>query len=414
MRRIHLLILSLFTLCMAPQQAPAQGVDPASGPVHPYNAGDERSRFLAAVGLDNELSAEEFQADQAKGNNFARSFDSWPALLKYDANKNKKISWIEADAYRMDLSREAIKVYDADGDRKIRGEEQSKLNAALAGGQLPGKFSQQAKPEKPSKGRNPAKKPKTDSGQTQPGQGEQPGNDDNARQSRRQRLQEMRKKMLERLDTDGDGEVSRQERRAWAEKMRQEREKQRLEKYDTDRDGQLSQAERDAEMQQRRQEMMQRIRTGLERRFDADKDGHLSPEEAAKVQEEYDRIQQRIQATIDARRTAEQERVRRFDSDGDGELSGQEREIMNQTLQEERQKAWELFSAKADSDGDGNASRQERRDYFRKLTQTYDADGNGRLSSEEWKTLAEKEGFDPRRLSGSRGRRAGRNRSRDD
>lgn len=414
MPKAHLFLASLLAVVLAPQLAPGQGRDLASGPVHPYNAGDERSRFLAAVGLDNELSAEEFQADQAKGNNFARSFDNWPALIKYDANKNKKISWIEADAYRMDLSREAIKVYDTDGDRRIRGEERTKLNAALAAGRLPGKFSETPEPDKPASGRNPAKRPEAGPGEPGPRGGNQPGNNDNDQQSRRQRFQEMRKKMLERLDTDGDGEVSKQERRAWAEKMRQQREQERLQKYDTDGDGQLSQAERDAEMQQRRQEMMQRIRTGLERRFDADKDGQLSPEEAAKVQEEYDRIQQRMQAAIDARRAAEQERVRRFDTDGDGQLSGDEKKIMNQTLQEERQKAWETFSAKADADGDGNTSRQERRDYFRKLTQTYDADGNGRLSSEEWKALAQKEGFDPRNMSRGRGRRSGRNRSRND
>ncbi len=79
--------------------------------------------------------------------------------------------------------------------------------------------------------------------------------------------------VLERFDTDGDGKLSQDERKA----MREERQAQRkkmMEKYDTDGDGKLSEDERKAfreDMQKRHNELLEK--------YDADKDGRLSPEE---------------------------------------------------------------------------------------------------------------------------------------
>jgi Ca2+-binding EF-hand superfamily protein len=401
MRALH---WSLLTCLAMASVASSQAKDLANGPVSPYNAGDERSRFLAAVGLDNELSAQEFQADLAKGNNFVRSFDNWQVLLKYDANKDNQISWIEADAYRMDLSREAVKAYDANGDRRIHADERAQLNADLAAGKLPGKFAEEVKPSAKPGGRKDPHRGKSSAAGNQP----RGAPNDAQTGSRRQRMQEARKKMVQEMDTDGDGDVSRKERQAWRAKKRQEWQRKRIEKYDTDGDGQLSQAEREAKMQQLRQEMMQRMRERLEKKHDANKDGQLSAEEGAKVQEEYDRIVSRMKAVQDARRAHQNALLKRFDADGNGELSKEEKQTMSQTLRDEGRRAWEAFSSKADADGDGTATREERRDYFRKLTAAYDADGDGRLSPEEWRALAQKEGYDPRRISRPRrGRRKG-------
>jgi hypothetical protein len=55
-----------------------------------------------------------------------------------------------------------------------------------------------------------------------------------------------RTRMLEKFDTDGDGEISDSERKAAAEKRRSEHKAKVLEKFDADGDGELSTEERKA------------------------------------------------------------------------------------------------------------------------------------------------------------------------
>ena len=62
-------------------------------------------------------------------------------------------------------------------------------------------------------------------------------------EARKARMEEFRKKMLEKYDADGDGKLSDEE----AAKARAERQAEMLKKYDKDGDGKLSEAER-AEM----------------------------------------------------------------------------------------------------------------------------------------------------------------------
>jgi Ca2+-binding EF-hand superfamily protein len=87
--------------------------------------------------------------------------------------------------------------------------------------------------------------------------------------------------ILEKFDKDGDGKISREERKA----MDEERKKEMLAKFDKDSDGKLSDEER-AEM---RAEMESRHKELLEK-YDADKDGKLGPEEIKTAREAGEKI----------------------------------------------------------------------------------------------------------------------------
>ncbi|MFM2242137.1 MAG: hypothetical protein RLZ97_992 [Verrucomicrobiota bacterium] len=83
--------------------------------------------------------------------------------------------------------------------------------------------------------------------------------------------------VIAKFDTDGDGKLSEDERKAAREAFRAEAEKRReamLAKYDTDGDGKLSEDERatlQADMKARHEDLL--------KKYDADGDGKLSPEE---------------------------------------------------------------------------------------------------------------------------------------
>lgn len=84
---------------------------------------------------------------------------------------------------------------------------------------------------------------------------------------------ELPPQVLERFDTDKDGKLSQEERKAMRDE-RMEQRKKMMEKYDTDKDGKLSQEERTAireDMQKRQKELLEK--------YDADKDGKLDMEE---------------------------------------------------------------------------------------------------------------------------------------
>ena len=83
--------------------------------------------------------------------------------------------------------------------------------------------------------------------------------------------------MLEKFDTDKDGKLSDEERKAMRTEMEEKREQFRakmLEKFDTDKDGKLS----DEEKATMREEMKAR-HEALLAKYDADEDGKLSPTE---------------------------------------------------------------------------------------------------------------------------------------
>jgi len=126
----------------------------------------------------------------------------------------------------------------------------------------------------------------------------------------RVQAEERRKKWLAEWDTDGDGELSDDERKAMQDSYRRRAEDARqeyLKKWDTDGNGELSDEERQASRDEyrRRSEERQKAadtdgdgrvsadewrayREAIEKKYDADGDGQLNSEERAKMyKEEY-------------------------------------------------------------------------------------------------------------------------------
>lgn len=105
--------------------------------VDPLNMSLVRAKFLRAAGVDMELSAEEFKADQEKGNGFAMKYDKWGTLAKYDANKNKTLDWFEVKGYRKGFRESVMGKYDLNKNMRLTGVEREKAHKALTGGELP-------------------------------------------------------------------------------------------------------------------------------------------------------------------------------------------------------------------------------------------------------------------------------------
>ncbi len=117
--------------------APApSAADVLTGTVDPYNLATDRPRFFMTAGVDNELTAEEFAAAAKKDDTFVRRFDRWASLKTFDADRNGKIGWFEARAYRQSFRRTVLAVYDTDNNAKLTGEERRAASKALAAGKL--------------------------------------------------------------------------------------------------------------------------------------------------------------------------------------------------------------------------------------------------------------------------------------
>jgi hypothetical protein len=107
------------------------------------------------------------------------------------------------------------------------------------------------------------------------------------------RREERRAEWMSKVDSDGDGQVSKAEREAARQKRIDEMNRQ----MDTDGDGQVSQAERDAARQQRAEELRDRL--------DTDGDGKVTGDELAGSQ--FGRMD-----------------LRQVDKDGNGDISTEE------------------------------------------------------------------------------------------
>jgi len=88
------------------------------------------------AGSDSELTAEEFAAAAKKDDTFVRGFDRWATMKTFDADRNGKIDWFEANAYRQSFRRAVLATYDADNNAKLNGEERRAAEGALARGKL--------------------------------------------------------------------------------------------------------------------------------------------------------------------------------------------------------------------------------------------------------------------------------------
>ncbi len=324
----------------------------ADGVVDPYNPPAERARFFKSAGPDNELDANEFARTHGKQGHFARRFDNWRAMQAFDKNRSNTIDWFEADAYRKAIREGFLKNLDADEDGKFSKQERAKLNQALAKGRLP-------------LGRTVV----------------------NGRRSRRAR--ELTPEQIKEYDQDGDGELSRQERRkAWqaiAEKRRAEIQKRMLEEYDADGDGELSEEERENQRADLRKQMQDRVEQALTKRFDENGDGVLSEDEAARMEEAKQEMEKRAKQWRERMDQRRKEFLKKYDADGDGELSREERRA---GVRAERE-AWRKRMVEAyDKDGDGELSDEERRAGWRaerekRWVRMFDKDKDGELSEEE-------------------------------
>jgi len=111
-------------------------IDICKGVIDPYDVNGEKTRFYAAAGKDNELTEAEFNAAKAKKNSFVRKFDSWKVLATFDKDKNSKIDWTEASAYRQETRRKVLAEFDKNKDGSLVGQERTEANKALAAGRI--------------------------------------------------------------------------------------------------------------------------------------------------------------------------------------------------------------------------------------------------------------------------------------
>ena len=139
-------------------------------------------------------------------------------------------------------------------------------------------------------------------------------------------------------------------------KDRADMHKRMMEQFDTDKDGQLSEAEKKAmkaEFAKRRAEKGARPsrpegkehpgnrrrphseRPEMIKKFDADKDGQLSPEEHAALRAEGEKAREHSREKVEK---FHKEFMEKFDTDKDGKLSDAEKEAARATRVERRQR----------------------------------------------------------------------------
>jgi Ca2+-binding EF-hand superfamily protein len=91
--------------------------------IDPLHDGDERRRFLRAAGVDSEMNEQEFDIDQARAGGFARTFDRWSTLLRFDRNQGGTIDWLEVSKYREAIRTLVLQRFDSDGNGRLTGKE---------------------------------------------------------------------------------------------------------------------------------------------------------------------------------------------------------------------------------------------------------------------------------------------------
>ena len=114
------------------QYAPGQSIekDLLHAAIDPLLIGDQRGAFIHAAGVDSELTESEFSADKDARNGFARTFDTWPAILLFDNDQNRMIDWLEASDYRLTLRDRLLLQHDSNRNKRLEGSErEAALNA---------------------------------------------------------------------------------------------------------------------------------------------------------------------------------------------------------------------------------------------------------------------------------------------
>ncbi len=333
--------------------------DLARETVDPYVPGKERARFMAAAGVDSELDEKEFEANAEAKDPFVRVFDKWSLLTRFDKNRDKKIDWFEADAYRRDLRKRMLGVYDKNVDTRLKGPEREAANKALATGKLP----------KPT----PLAQAGNNNGPNNVNPNDRP-----------RRGSERRAEFIKRWDKDGDGELSREERREMGVTMIQEGRNRQVAKWDDNNDGILDENERARVMDDRRDKWWLMLDDIGMKHFDADGDQKLSEQESRDIVAFGEQLES----------LGKKWEKRFLDEDGDGEISTQERRTFESRMQMVGISMLPEAIKWADTDGDGVPSRQELEAVALRAAEAgkreldtwvkrYDNNGDGRLDSKE-------------------------------
>lgn len=101
-----------------------------------------------------ELDETEFKASRIAVNHFVRSFDSWEAMMLFDADKNGTIHWLEACGYRVALRDLLLSKHDLNKNKRLEGAEREaalKTVASLNPKELTGFIPPRTKDSRPDK-----------------------------------------------------------------------------------------------------------------------------------------------------------------------------------------------------------------------------------------------------------------------
>lgn len=115
-----------------------------------------------------------------------------------------------------------------------------------------------------------------------------------------------------------------------------------LEKYDTDGDGKLSDDERKA-VQEDAKKMHEAKKAEILAKFDTDGDGKLSDDERKAMREDWSKNHPEVTEKMKEKRQQQlrqhrEDMIKKFDTDGDGKLSDDERKAMRESMQKDRPK----------------------------------------------------------------------------
>ena len=327
--------------------------DICKGVIDPYDISGEKALFYAAAGVDNELTSDEFNAARGKDKTFARKFDSWKTLVTFDKDKNGKIDWNEAGAYRQETRRKVMGSFDKNKDGKLTGDERTAANKALVAGRLSLSSVSAARDARIAQWRAEMLKKYDIDKDGKLNEAEEARRRAAYEQAARERAERYRRESeLREHDANNDGKLDTKESAARdADRAdRERRKKEFIKKYDTNGDGHIN----GDEWQEAGPALREAIQKYHTDKFDKNKDGELDEGEKAEMQKDRDRRRQ------EGRKRYE---LGRFDKNKDGKLDEGEtgaRDKWRKEHEAERAKRVAEYVKKYDKNGDGKVDDKER------------------------------------------------------